>query len=276
MNESELLARVCETNARFLVLGNESWNAHGALFIRNLKTPRRQDANFATLVRTDDPDEIEALLRGAEDAYQGLSHRLFSVDALTPRAFVVRLAMEDGYTHSEGMVQVLEGELNARPRTDIEVREVLSDADWEAYLGLDAMWWQGSSDSQWFFGPYNRELHEELMVSIRIKSPAVRRWFAVVDGEPRAFFAAWPGENGVGMVEDLFTHPEYRNRGLASVLIAHCVADARARGAGPVIINSAINDTPKHYYARLGFRPFYVHRSYTKRFSSEPPAANQA
>ena len=144
----------------------------------------------------------------------------------------------------------------------------MTDDDWRLYHELDKLWWLESGTSDDAFGPYDSDLHEEMTLSLRVKSPPMHRWFACVDGAPRAFFASWPGENGVGMVEDLFCHPEYRNRGLATALIALAVNDARERGAGPVIINSDTRDTPKHIYARMGFRPIYVSRTYVKKLQS--------
>jgi GNAT superfamily N-acetyltransferase len=258
------LADVCETNFGFSALGNERFEAHGATFLRNRATSRRYDSNQVGLVRADDATAVDEIMRRAEAEYAGMLHRQFVIDALTPPAFQAGLVLEDGYRESEVLVHVLEGDLNAVPK-DVEIREVLSEDDWARYLDLDAMWWKESGTSEEAFGPYEREYHEELMLSVRVKSPPARRWFACVEGVPRAFFCSWPGDNGVGMVEDLFCHPDYRNRGLATALIAHCVADARARGAGPVIINSDPRDTPKHIYARMGFRPLYVSRTYTKR-----------
>ena len=101
----------------------------------------------------------------------------------------------------------------------------------------------------------------------RIKSPPVRFWLAYLDGEPRAYFASWEGTEGVGQVEDLFTHPDFRHRGLATALIHHCVADARAHGAGPVVIVADPTETPKRIYAAMGFRPVAVKRSYLKKLA---------
>jgi GNAT superfamily N-acetyltransferase len=126
------------------------------------------------------------------------------------------------------------------------------------------LWWLESGTGEDSLGPYSAEYHDEHMLNRRVKAPDVRGWFACVDGEPRAFLSSWPGENGVGVVEDLFCHPEYRHRGLATALLAHCVADARTRGAGPVIINADPKETPKHMYAALGFRPYCVSRSLWK------------
>lgn len=264
MTEAELLALVCETNVGFCALGNERFEAHGATFLRNRETPRKYDANNVCAIRTEDPRDFEELLRSAEMEYAGMLHRQFVVDALTPHVFQARLVLEDGYREGEVLVHVLEGPLKATPR-DVDIREVSTDDDWHVYQDLDKLWWLESGTSEDAFGPYDVNLHNEMTLSARVKSPAVRRWFACVDGVPQAFFASWPGDNGAGMVEDLFCHPDFRNRGLATALIAHCVADARARGAGPVIINSNPPDTPKHIYARMGFRPIYVSRTYVKK-----------
>ena len=107
-----------------------------------------------------------------------------------------------------------------------------------------------------------------MLATHRAKSPPVRYWLAYVDGEPRAYFASWEGIDGIGQVEDLFTHPDYRHRGLATALIHHCVSDSRTSGAGPVVIVCDPADTPKRMYAAMGFRPIAIKRNYWKRMDS--------
>jgi GNAT superfamily N-acetyltransferase len=264
MTEYDLIRRVCETSNAYLALGNERWQAHGATFIRNRATPRRYDSNTVGLVRAELLEAVEGVLAEAGRAYEGMSHRMVTTDALTPRAFETRLAMEDGYKIEHFMVHALDGELRTAPRP-AAIREVITEDDWAAYRELDELWWRESGEGEALFGPYDRNLHDEMMVSKRAKNPMARSWFALVEGLPRAFFSSWPGENGVGMVEDLFCHPAYRRLGLGTALITHCVADARERGAGPVLITSSYDDTPKHMYAAMGFRPLYVLRSWTKK-----------
>jgi GNAT superfamily N-acetyltransferase len=94
------------------------------------------------------------------------------------------------------------------------------------------------------------------------KAPHVRFWLAYADLEPVAYFSSWPGVAGVGMVEDLFTRREYRHRGIATALIAHCVAEARSRGAREVMIGADPTDTPMRMYAAMGFRPLMVTANY--------------
>ena len=49
----------------------------------------------------------------------------------------------------------------------------------------------------------------------------MRNWLVSIDGVAAGFLSSWPGTNGVGMVEDLYVHPLYRHRGLATALLAH-------------------------------------------------------
>ncbi|HEU0072893.1 MAG TPA: GNAT family N-acetyltransferase [Dehalococcoidia bacterium] len=275
MDQNHLLRLACETNFSYLALGNKRFEAHGASFIVNPKTPRRHDANCVGIIRTD-PSEVEALLVRIEAEFAGYQHRTWGIDALTPPQTAARLALEQGYRVNDALVHVLEGDLRIAPRLgttppdEAEVREVLTEDDWQAYRELDAMWWEETSTG--YFGPYDPVLHDEFMVYRRLKTPLTRAWFASVAGVPRAFFSSWLGENGVGIVEDLYCHPDYRHRGLATALIARAVADCRERGAGPVIINSDVNDTPKLMYAAMGFRPLFVHRNYTKRLDGTKDA----
>ena len=97
-------------------------------------------------------------------------------------------------------------------------------------------------------------------------SPPVRYWLAYTDDGPRAFFTSWTSNDGIGVLDDLFTHPDYRHQGLATALVHHCVADSRARGAGPVALEADPKDTPKRMYAAMGFRPLSLSHEYLKTF----------
>jgi GNAT superfamily N-acetyltransferase len=137
------------------------------------------------------------------------------------------------------------------------------DADWDTVTELC---WQDHQEEvkKGFHGPWPRSITEQLVACKRWKAPAVRFFLARVDGVDCGFFSGFPGENGVGMVEDLYTRDDFRGRGVATALISACVADARARGAGPVLIGARPDDTPKQMYARLGFRPLCVRRAYLR------------
>ncbi len=178
--------------------------------------------------------------------------------------FEARLALE-GYRSEGALVMVLEGELRGEAKP-CEIREIRSEADWSAYTAMREMDWRAYVERQG--KPYD-ETEAEALVQVvrctRAKSPPARHWVAIVDDEARAYLSSWEGIDGLGQVEDLFTHPEFRHRGLATALIHHGVADCRAQGAGPVTIAADPTDTPKNMYAAMGFRPVAVKREYWKQ-----------
>ena len=91
---------------------------------------------------------------------------------------------------------------------------------------------------------------------------------AYVGRTPAAYFNGWRGTGGMGQVEDLFTRPRYRNRGIATALIHHCVAVCHAEGARQVVIVADPSDTPKRIYAAMGFRPIALNTHYLKHLDS--------
>lgn len=244
--------------ARF-ALGNECFEADGATFIRNRAIPVR-DANFVTHVTAATPGEISRLLARVEREYAGFPHRSFDVDSTMPPALEALLIL-DGYQRGgENLVMLLEGDLIGNPKP-CEIRPIAGEASWDNYAALRLIDWHeyqarvGNTESD--------HIAQELTRMQRAKVPPVRYWFAYVDGEPRSYCSSWVA-NGFGQVEDLFTYPDFRHRGLATALIHHCVADCRAQGAGPVMLLCDATDTPKHMYAAMGFRPIAVKRGYWK------------
>ena len=109
-------------------------------------------------------------------------------------------------------------------------------------------------------------MQDQRVAALQSVSPPVRYWLAFAEDGPRAFFSSWTSSDGIGVLDYLFTHPDYRHRGLATALVHNCVADSRARGAGPVALEADPAGTPKHMYAAMGFRPLSVSHEYLKTF----------
>ena len=256
-----LVARAYETLVGWLACGHEQRAHPHARFVRDPRTPIVYDANFAAEVRARTADEIDALFAAADDVYADLHHRSWFWDPGMPLPFEARLQL-DGYACADEVILVLEGKLASRgPR--VELRPTRSDADWEVIYELCYLDHQEEAEKG-FHRAWEPEVTRQLVQAKRAKAPSVQYWIARADDVDCAFFSAWPGENGVGKVEDLFTLADFRGRGIGTALIAACVDDARARGAGPVLIGARTNDTPKQMYASLGFRPLCVQRSYVK------------
>ncbi len=259
--------RALTTNEAFFDLGNETFQVEGATFVRNRDVPDIWDANHVSRITASTPEEIDRLLERVEREFDGFRHRQIWVDFTTPPAVEARLALE-GYSRSDALVMLLEGELRARPKP-CDIRMVESESDWGAYVALhDVDWREYRERMPGGAGGYDENTAEQMMRSRRSKSPPVRVWMAYVDGKPRAYTSSWGGVNGVGQVEDVFTHPDFRHRGLATALIHRCVAEARREGAGPVVIVADPADTPKQMYAAMGFQPVAVKRDYLKRLNA--------
>jgi ribosomal protein S18 acetylase RimI-like enzyme len=260
---SDLTRRAVATDYGFMALGNERLEAGGATFIRNTSVPRIRDANQVVAATAAAPAEIERLLARADREYADCPHRQFRLDFTASPEFEARLALE-GYERKDTLVMLLEGEPAGAAKPH-DIRPVESEADWQAYSSLHEIDWREYAEK--IPGGADMAVAEQMMRTRRAKTPPVRYWLAWADGQPRAYLASWEGTGGVGQVEDLFTHPEFRHRGLATALIHHGVAEARKEGAGPVVIVADTADTPKRMYAAMGFRPVSISRTYWKNLA---------
>jgi GNAT superfamily N-acetyltransferase len=243
-----------------LALGHETFQADGATFVRDRDVPDIWDANHVTSVTADSDEAIDRLLARVEREFAGFGHRRFDLDFTTPPAFEARLALTACRTR-EFLVMLREGDLPGRGAT-ADIRECDGAAAWAAFETLTLDNWRESSERQGLTG--GDGVGERLARVHRRRSPPARYWLAWADGAPHGFVASWEGVDGMGQVEDLFVHPSARGRGLARALIGHGVAACRQRGAGPIVIVADVHDTPKDAYARMGFRPVAVMRSYLR------------
>lgn len=264
--DRDLIERACDAVAGYLQIGNETFEADDAMFVRNLGTPRRYDANHVTDVRCADAAGIDRLLARAEIEHAACGHRRFDVDPRTPAQFVARLVLE-GYTPTPGLQLVLEGELRATARA-VDIRPIEDESGWASYARLYADDLRETRERQGLDAE-TEDMVAEFMRYQGAKAPHVRSFLAYVDGVPAAYFSSWPGTAGVGIVEDLFTAPKYRHRGIATALISHCVDDARERGASAVLIGADPTDTPMRMYAAMGFRPLFMKLNYVRRLTAE-------
>lgn len=260
----DLARRALAVNQANLALGHEGFEADGATFVRDRDFPRILDANHVAHVRASTPDEIDRLMTRVEREYAHCRHRKFHTDFTTPPEFEARLALE-GYDRDDELGMLLEGDLHAEPKPHV-VRPVEDAAGWAAFDRLHA--------ADWAEYAARLKIDEDVSVGASLaeaqkrKVPPVRYFLAYEDGEARGYVSSWAGIGGIGQVEDLFVHPDYRHRGLATALIQRCVDDCRAQGCGPVVIVADPADTPKQMYAAMGFRPVAVKRGWLLRLTS--------
>jgi ribosomal protein S18 acetylase RimI-like enzyme len=72
------------------------------------------------------------------------------------------------------------------------------------------------------------------------------------DGRPVAHTELY-SEDGIGQVENVFTLPDYRGKGLARSLVLHAVAESHAAGNDLTFLVADADDWPQRLYEKLGF-----------------------
>jgi predicted GNAT family acetyltransferase len=80
-----------------------------------------------------------------------------------------------------------------------------------------------------------------------------------------AYGAMISAPNGMGMMEDLFTLPSARQRGIASTMIAHFDRELRASGSSGVFLGAVAEEGAKSLYYKPGFRPAMLTRCRVKQ-----------
>jgi GNAT superfamily N-acetyltransferase len=240
---------------RFWSLGSDVFTLVGAKAVRNLAAPGHPLGTFLCELRTDD---VPAVLAEASRR-SGEPFRRVLVDPDTPRAAEAHLALHDWQLDVQ-LHLVLPAAV-AIEAAALAVRPVVDDAGWAQVHQLFRL--DHLEEDARLGRPARPEPATTAAVALRRSlGPGVTYLLAERSGEVAGCIAAWPGEGGIGLIEDVFVHPRHRRAGVATELLRHAVAHARVRGAGPVAIGAEVEDTPKHLYARFGFRPVAVARSY--------------
>jgi GNAT superfamily N-acetyltransferase len=244
-------------------LGNELTEHPGGCLIRNRTTPEVWDSNCVTRVRASSPTQIDQLMAAVEEHYSEFSHRCFKLDPPAPSAVEARLLLE-GYQPDALIHLVLPPGRSIRPvqeRDSPTIRRVESDQDWTA-LAVLARLDHEESAARAGRAVWSPLVTEQMVDRKRQRVRDLPYFLAWAYEEPVAYGCAWAGPHGVGMVEDLFTAPSWRHRGLATAIIEHAIERVRARGCDAVMIGAAADDSPRHMYAALGFIPLFVTRGY--------------
>lgn len=244
-------------HAGYHVLGNAKQDLAGGTLITNDAYPQVLDANLLIDPAPHTTVAVDETLRALRCALAPprCPHMHMGAGGCGP--LEARLTA-DGWKLTRTLDLVLHGDLHG-PAPAVDIRHARTDADWAAVRDLfrEDHIEEALRDERL---PYPRVVTDGIVDVKCAKTPDVRVWLARDHGVDCAMLASWKGLDGVGLVEDLFVRAAHRGRGVARALIHQAVADARARGAGPVLIGALVDDTPKHLYRRMGFAPLLLRR----------------
>lgn len=223
--------------------------------------PNVWDSNHVDSVTAETTAEIDSVFAAMDRHLAHTPWRVIHTDCFTPDAFLARLALDDFEVRPVTIQMALEGDLAERGR-EIELRPVASDADWDALLRLVlADHAEGRRTNQ----ELSFETSAGMVAGYRAKSDAYHFHMAIQDGHPVAYGAHAAAPNGAGMIEDLFTLQSARRSGIATAMIAAFTDRLRAAGCRTVFLGALATEHPKHLYARMGFRPVTLARTWVRR-----------
>jgi GNAT superfamily N-acetyltransferase len=255
----QLLEQISITYAWYQAYGNRVEDLALATYVHNVDHPHVWMANHVSCVRARSSVEIDQVLGHADEVLAHCSHRFVIVDPLTPEPFVARLALASYRELGPTIQMALVGPFAARG-AEVQLHPVTTDDDWRALYTLVRT---DHLEARRTHGEVHGEhITRGLVAGYRAKSGASQFFLATIDGVACAYGSAVVGPYGMGIVEDLFTLPAYRRRGIATALIRHAVAHARDRGMATMLIGALAEETAKSLYVSLGFVPQCLTRHY--------------
>ena len=258
---NEITKRACSAYTYYGEAGLERIELKHSSVVRDLENPEAFSSNRVFFVRAASQSDINLLFEELATVYSKISYRHFVIDPYTPENFVASLALRNYTEHSTTLQMVLKGNLKIQPsRLMLEFLSVETVADWEKFKKLISRQYTDNIAQKGVI--LNESVLEGIFRAYRLKSDACKFFIAELNGIACAYGSSLSCPNGMGMVEDLYTLPEYRNRGIAGATIMHCVQHCRTHGSDDILIGCNVKDTSKQLYHRLGFEPVCLTREY--------------
>lgn len=259
MSGVPLARRIAEAYRWHRRLGAELIETPFCRVVADPTKPEVWDCNHADEVTAQSGDEIDAVFAAMDKHLAHSPWQVVHTDGFTPEPFLARLAFEDFEERPTTIQMALTGKIERRT---VDLRAVQSDADWAALAQLvRADHVEGKKTGGLDISP---EISADIVANYRAKSPACRYHLVFEGGAPVAYGARAAAPNGVGMIEDLFTSPARRRRGVASAMIAAFVDQLVGHGCDAVFLGALAEETAKRLYSRLGFQPIALARAWVK------------
>ncbi|MGE6697722.1 GNAT family N-acetyltransferase [Hyphomonas sp. NPDC076900] len=260
MLPSSHLAAVAEAYAWHRGLGNECIRGDHCQLVIDRAHPAVWSSNHASRIRAETEPEIDAVFETMDRAFAHCSHRFVSSDCFTPPQFLAHLAMRDYRELTPTLQMILPGDLASVTAPHLDLREVISDQDWRVVARLVRT--DHEEGARTNRTALTDEVSRGIVEGFRKKAGPCTLYLARLDGEDCAYGMAVRCPNGLGMVEDLYTLPGYRGRGIASAIIRHCVDVLRQEDHQVIFLGAHITERPKHLYHKLGFKPLMLTREF--------------
>ena len=242
--------------------GNARFETALATFVVNEAHPRVWSANHVSRVAASTRAEIETVIAEMEDRFAHCDHRAVVTDGFTPPSFTARLAFDSFREQTPVIQMILIDEPPRSAPSDVVLRAVDADTDWTLLARLvEANFREGRPSEP---KETALEVARGLVDGYRRKSRVAQFFIAEIPGAPCAYGSMVECPNDLGMLEDFFTLPEFRGRGVAATILRHCIGRLRDKGRRNIFIGAYATGRARHLYARLGFAPLMISREWVK------------
>ena len=219
------------------------------------------ESNHVEAVTAETDAEIDAVFAVMDVELAHTETRVAHTDGFTPDAFLARLAFADFQERFVAIQMALTGPVRVA-RTPLDLRPVESEDDWRRFAALVRLnHVEGHATGGMLLPP---EFTADMVAVYRAKAPQCQFCLVHAGEEAIAYGASAAAPNGLGMIEDVFTRPESRRRGVASAMLAAFADQLTGQGCDRVFLGALANEQAKGLYARLGFRPVGLARTWVK------------
>ena len=248
----------------FTALGHAQEHVPGlATFTVTPATPDHWDGNNASLVETGD---AAGLLDALDERMEHTRWRVVRTHAIEPPAIEAELVLR-GFDLYGTIIQML---ATTAPSAGAGAahRPADTDADWSLLTPMvraDAE--EGGDRHQ----PLPSAVIDAIVASYRAKAPTVRFHLIEQDGAPIGYGSTAVAPNGIGIVEHLFVRPDHRGRGIMAGFLAEMMGRLLAQGCHAVMLGARAGERPRRLYARLGFKPVLLMRTWVLNTQQSSP-----
>lgn len=261
MTDDEVTRRIIDAYEWHRALGNRQNICRFGSLIHDTDNPDVWSANHVSGITASSDDEIDELLAEVDANYRYCRHRCFQINKFTPERFVARLIMDDFEELSPTLQMLLMKEPPERQVANLKLLDVVDEDDWlniRRMVRLDH-----NEGARTHRTKLPEAVTEGIVSGFRRKSGPSHMVIATIYGEPCAYGAIVDCANGMGMIEDLYTIPKFRGRGIASSIIRHGIARLRSEDRDrQIFLGAHAREKPKFLYRSLGFYAWTVTREF--------------
>jgi GNAT superfamily N-acetyltransferase len=242
-------------------LGQKVSQLDWARIVADPAHPNVWDTNHADCITASTRAQIDAVLESLEDHLGHSDWRAVHTDPQTPEPFLARLAF-DGFQEQDAIIQMaLKGRVRAEPAKNLQL--VSTDGGWTEFREL--VGYDHGEGLRLGNAVQSNELTDGIVAGYKSRTPACQFYLAYVDKQPVGYGSCALGPSGAAIIEDLFTLPKFRGRGIASGMIAAFAEQLIDDGCTTIFLGALVGQSARFLYSKLGFEPVMLTRTWVQK-----------